>query len=173
VNHAGGFLLMAAITVIALALIAWAWRRKLRREGRPLITPSELPADAAVLTVVDGFYVATTEHDAPLERIAAPSLTYRSRATVTVTDAGVALDLTGQPRLLLPRSRLVDVAQASVAIDRAVEKDGLTCVVWRADGDRLVDTYLRPQDASARFLADAIRPLLPYSPGATATGTAA
>ena len=54
---------------------------------------------------------------------------------------------------------VVDAGQATVAIDRVVERDGLTRVTWRIDDDTLVDTYLRPQDASAKALADAIRPL--------------
>ncbi len=57
-------------------------------------------------------------------------------------------------------------AQSTVAIDRVVEPGGLVRVVWRTDDDTVVDSYLRPQDASARALADAVRGILtPTSTG--------
>ena len=79
---------------------------------------------------------------------------------MTVTDAGVALDLTGQPRSFLAADRIVDVGQATVAIDRVVEPDGLVRLAWRTDDGTVVDSYFRPQDASARALADAIAGIL-------------
>jgi hypothetical protein len=62
--------------------------------------------------------------------------------------------------MMLPVDRIVDADQATVAIDRVVERDGLTRVSWHIDDDTVVDTYLRPQEASARALADGIRALL-------------
>ncbi len=92
-------------------------------------------------------------------------LGFRSRAELTVTSAGVALDLTGQPRFFLPSERIVDVGQATVAIDRVVEKDGLVRIAWRIEPGTLVDSYIRPQDASARAVSEEIGALL------TPTGT--
>ena len=88
-------------------------------------------------------------------------LGFRARAELTVTDKGVALDIPGQPRMAFGPTRLVDAAQATVTIYRVVERDGLARLTWRADETTLVDSYFRPQDASALELADAIRPLLP------------
>ncbi|KQR25315.1 PH-like domain-containing protein [Microbacterium sp. Leaf151] len=156
----GALLVMAAVAVIALALLAWAWVRRTRRDARYTAPVGELPDDAVETAVFPGLYVATTRHDEPLERLAIKGLGFRSRVDVTVTTAGVALDLPGQPRIALTRDRLVDAAQATVAIDRVVEAGGLTRVSWRIDVDTVVDTYLRPQDASAKALADAIRPLI-------------
>jgi hypothetical protein len=123
-----------------------------------------------VLATFPGLYVATTRHDAPLERLAIRRLGFRSRIDVVVTDCGVAFDLTGQPRIFISADRIVSVTQSTVAIDRVVERDGLTRISWRIDdaaGDAtIVDSYLRPQDASARALVDALRPLIP-----TPTGT--
>ena len=164
----GALLVIIAVAVALVALLAWAWRRRQRRDATPLVAAGELPKGATVLAVFDGLYVATTRHDEPLERIAAPGWGFRSRVGVTVAREGVALDLTGAPRVVIAAERLVDVDQSTVAIDRVVEKDGLTRLAWRSDAGDVVDTYLRPQDASARALADAIRPLLP-----TPTGTGA
>lgn len=152
-------LVMVGVAVVLLAVLAYAWWRRTRRDARYSAPVGELPADAVETAVFSGLYVATTRHDEPLERLAISGLGFRSRVDVTVTSAGVALDLPGQPRIALTRDRLVDAAQATVAIDRVVERDGLARISWRIDDDTVVDTYLRPQEASAKALADAIRPL--------------
>ncbi|WP_136585692.1 hypothetical protein [Microbacterium hydrothermale] len=158
-SREGALVVMIGVAVVLLAVLAWAWVRRTRRDARYSVPVGELPADAVDTAVFSGLYVATTRHDEPLERLALKGLGFRSRVDVTVTTAGVALDLPGQPRIALTRDRLVDAAQATVAIDRVVERDGLARITWRLDDDTVVDTYLRPQEASAKALADAIRPL--------------
>lgn len=160
-SREGALVVMIVVAVALLGALVWAWMRRTRRDAG-LSTPiGELPAGAHELAAFSGLYVATTRHDEPLERLAIRGLAFRSRAEVRVTDAGVVLDLPGQPRMLLPAARLVDTGQATVAIDRVVERDGLARVSWRTDDGTVVDTYLRPQGASARALVDAIRPILP------------
>ncbi|HYI50957.1 MAG TPA: hypothetical protein VEX42_05255 [Microbacterium sp.] len=154
-----------AVTVALLALIAWAWWRRSRRDSGLVAPVGEAPSGAAILSSHDALYVATTRHAEPLERLAIRGLGFRSRADLTITSAGIALDITGQPRFFLPTERIVDVAQATVAIDRVVERDGLVRIAWRLDGDTVVDSYLRPRDASSRALSDEIGALL------TLTGT--
>jgi hypothetical protein len=159
---------LAVIVLVTLALVAvlvWAWWRRTRRDSGLEPPVGEAPAGATTLSTHEALYVATTRHDEPLERLAIRGLGFRSRADLTVTSAGVALDLTGQPRFFLPTERSVEVAQATVAIDRVVERDGLVRISWRVDADTVVDTYIRPQDASARAVSDEIGALL------TLTGT--
>ncbi|MET0736238.1 MAG: hypothetical protein ABWY55_11445 [Microbacterium sp.] len=164
----GALLIIVVVAVALIGLLAWAWLRRVRRDAGLHAPVGEAPAGARELAVFRGFYVATTRHDEPLERLAIRGLGFRSRADVTVTDAGVALDLTGQPRIFLSTARIADVGQSTVAIDRVVEKGGLARVAWRLDDGTIVDSYLRPQDASARALADAVAGILPF----TQTGTA-
>ncbi len=164
-------LIMIALAVTLLGLGIWAWLRRTRRDGGLTAPVGEIPAGATVVAAFSGFYVATTQHDAPLERLAIRGLAFRSRVDITVTDAGIALDLPGQPRLFLTASRIAEVGRATVAIDRVVEKDGLVRLVWLADQDLAVDTYLRPQDASAGALADAVSGILSAHPSTTPTGT--
>jgi hypothetical protein len=159
---------LAVIVLVTLALIAvlvWAWWRRTRRDSGLEPPTGEAPTGATTLSTHQALYVATTRHDDPLERLAIRGLGFRSRADLTVTSAGVALDLTGQPRFFLPTARIVEVAQATVAIDRVVERDGLVRISWRVDADTVVDSYIRPQDASARAVSDEIGALL------TLTGT--
>jgi len=163
----GALLVIVLVAAILLGLGVWAWRRRSRRHADPLVAPGELPAGAVVQATFEALYVATTRQDEPLERIAAPGLAMRSRAMVTVADAGVAVDLTGQPRFVLTADRIVSVGQSTVAIDRVVESGGLARLTWRTDVDSTVDSYFRPQDASARALVDAVAGILPV----TQTGT--
>jgi hypothetical protein len=157
----GALLIVLAFTAAVIGLGIWGWMRRTRRDAGMQAPQGGLPDDAVVHAVFACLYVATTAHDAPLERLAVKGLAFRAKAVVSVADAGVARDLQGEHPVLLPADALVDVTQSTVAIDRVVEKDGLTRITWRIAPDRLVDTYLRPQDASARALADAVRAILP------------
>ncbi|RKS89522.1 hypothetical protein DEU37_1838 [Microbacterium sp. AG790] len=183
-NREGALLVMIAVAVALLALGAFAWRRRSRRDAGITAPFGEVPDAAAVQTVSTGFYVATTRHGDALERLAIRGLGFRSRVDVTVTDCGVALDLVGQPRMFVTTERIVSVGQATTAIDRVVEPGGLVRLAWRAertDGTtETVDSYLRPQDQSAQGLAAAITAILPPSTptatdqtSTTSTGNAA
>ena len=159
----GALAVMITAAVALIGLGVWAWWRRTKRDAAPLVQPGDLPASASVVSTFETLYVATTKHDMPLERIAAPGMGFRDRATVTIADAGLAIDLTGQQRVVLTPDRIVDVGQSTVAIDRVVEPGGLTRLTWRTDSRGVVDSYFRPQDASARALADAIRTILTTS----------
>ncbi|MFS0715092.1 hypothetical protein ABC195_14555 [Microbacterium sp. 2P01SA-2] len=163
-SREGALLVMVAVALLLLALGVWAWRRRTRRDSGLTVPVGELPAGAVQTAAISGLYVATTRHDEPLERLAIRGLGFRSRVDVIVAagDAGggVALDLTGQPRLFIPAERIVSVDQATVAIDRVVEKQGLTRLSWLIDDETIVDSYFRPQTASARALADAIQTIV-------------
>ncbi|MBD8024142.1 PH-like domain-containing protein [Microbacterium gallinarum] len=160
-------LIMVGAALLVLALGTWAWLRRGKRDGGLQAPVGEIPAGVTTRSVHPALYVATTRHDEPLERLAIRGLTYRSRADLTVTDGGVALDLTGQPRVFIDADRIAGAGQATVAIDRVVERDGLLRLSWRLDDGTVVDSYLRPQDASARAVADGISAI--HTP--TQTGT--
>jgi len=169
---------LALLVIIAVALLlvgsgVWAWRRRTRRDGGLTAPIGDIPADAATVAMFSGFYVATTRHDEPLERLAIRGLGFRSRVDIAVTTGGVALDLPGQPRFFLPVERVSAVDRATVAIDRVVERDGLVRLSWRAGTEAdapLVDSFLRPQDASTGALADAVAGILPAPTSTTPTG---
>lgn len=151
---------MISVAVLIILLAGFAWWRRTRRDAGLSAPVREAPEAAQTLETFDVLYVATTVHEQPLERLAIRGLAFRSRADVTVTDAGIALDLTGKPRVFLFTGSIDDVGQATVAIDRVVEKDGLVRLAWRLDDGTVVDSYLRPQNASAKALADAIAGIL-------------
>ncbi len=163
-SREGALLVMVLVAVSLLALGVWAWRRRTRRDSGLAAPVGEIPRGSVETAAISGLYVATTRHDQPLERLAIGGLGFRSRVDVVVASgtagAGVALDLTGQPRLFIPAERIVSVDQATVAIDRVVEKQGLTRVSWLIDDATIVDSYFRPQTSSARALAEAIQTIV-------------
>ena len=168
-SREGALLVTVLVALVLLGVGVWAWRRRARRDSSIAAPIGEVPAGAATVAAFPALYVATTRHGEPLERLAVRGLAFRSRADVTVTAAGVAIDLTGQPRIFLEATRIEEVAQSTVAIDRVVERDGLTRLAWRTDDGTVVDSYFRPQDASARALADAVAgTLLPSQTGTDA-----
>lgn len=161
-------LVMIGVVVVLLGLGVLAWRRRGRRDAGLQAPIGEIPADAAIASTVSGLYVATTAHDQPLERLAIRGLGFRSRADLIVTDKGVAWDIVGQPRMFLATADIESVTLATVAIDRVVEPGGLVRLTWRT-GETAVDTYFRPQDGSARDLAEAITDAI--TPPSTLTST--
>ena len=153
----GALAVMIAVAVALLALLAWAWWRRTRRDSGLRAPVGEAPADAAMprrprrRSTSRRRRTASRSSGSPIR-----GLGFRSRADLTVTDAGVALDLTGQPRVFLPPERIVEVGQATVAIDRVVERTGSSA--WRGAWTTTPSStrYIRPQDASARAVSDEI-----------------
>ncbi|MEN2740978.1 hypothetical protein ABCS02_24605 [Microbacterium sp. X-17] len=160
-SQQGALILMIGIAVVLLGLMLWGWIRRIRRDRGAKAPFGSAPAEAAVRGTFPGLYVATTAHGAALERLAIGGLAYRAQALVTVTDAGILLELQGQGPIFIDAARVESAAQATVAIDRVVERDGLARVSWRLDDGTTVDSYVRPQEASARELAAAVSGILP------------
>ncbi len=152
---------MIVVAVALLALLVWGWRRRVARD-RGLVTPrGELVSPGTDHGTFDVLHVATTRPDEPLERLTVAGLAFRSLGDLAVSDGGLTLDLVGQQRIPIARERIVQVDQATVAIDRIVEPDGLVRLRWRVDEDHTVDSYFRPRAVSARSLADAVREIIP------------
>jgi hypothetical protein len=152
---------MIGAALLVLLGMLWGWRRRARRDAGLEAPVGDIPAGAGVLATAEGLYVATTAHDKPLERLSIRPLAYRSRVTVTVTTAGVALDLPGAPRVFLPPERLLAVGRATWTIDRVVEAGGLPFLVWEVTDEVIADSYFRVQDGDPARILDAVAQLLP------------
>ena len=164
-------LILVAFTAVLLGLGVWSWRRRARRDAALVAPVGDVPADAEVVLRFTGFYVATTRHDEPLERLAIDGLAFRSRVDGVVTDRGIALDLPGLRRLFIDTASIMTAERATVTIDRVVEKGGLARIDWRIDADTIVDSYFRPQDTTARAIVDAVSSTLSAQTSTTPTGT--
>ncbi|MCL2516794.1 MAG: hypothetical protein FWF16_12685, partial [Microbacteriaceae bacterium] len=81
-------------------------------------------------------------HDEPLERLAIAGLAFRAQGTIAVHASGVLVSLDGSADVWIRASDLAAARPATVAIDKAVEKDGLLTLVWRLAGTA-IDSYFR------------------------------
>jgi hypothetical protein len=144
-------LFAAACAVAALYLMYFGWKRRSRRDS-DLAVLHEIPADVGeLLTTVSGFYVATTVHENPFERLAVRGLGFRGRAAIDVTTSGVIVRIPGEDPIYFPAAAIERIAQATWAIDRVVETNGLMLLAWRLTssdaavegGAVIVDSYFR------------------------------
>jgi hypothetical protein len=161
-DRLGPTLIIAALVALVFFGMWWGWRRRRRRDSG-LTAPVAVPSAAErgeTLAAAETFYVATTVHEQPIERLAIAGLSFRGRARVEVSRVGILLQIAGERDVFIAAERVTDVAKATWAIDRVVEKDGLLMVAWRVTSERVADTYLRVIDP-AEFgpVLDAVRAL--------------
>ncbi|MDJ0350380.1 hypothetical protein [Cryobacterium sp. PH29-G1] len=177
--------IITALVLLGVLVLMWrSWRKRGQRDAA-LTAGYPMPSTVGtVLTGAESYYVATTPRDAPLERLSIRGLGFRARAALTVTAAGITLDLDGNQPVFVPADAIEAVGAAQVAIDRAVEPDGLVRLSWRlnvpegaasahsaqnTEDRRAVDSYFRIIDPNDRArLVEAIRTI-----AATITGPAA
>lgn len=147
-NQEQAGLLMLALMVVLLALAGWGWSNRYKRY-RPLAGAliRTVPQSEPVF-VCDALYVATTESDQPLQRVAVSPLAYRSRAGLALHPEGLVVTIRGSEPFLIPVDANLNVGRATWTIDRVVEPDGLVMVRW-ALGTQAVDSYFRIVDADA------------------------
>ncbi|MEO7147442.1 MAG: hypothetical protein ABIW81_03170 [Terrimesophilobacter sp.] len=148
---------LPTIIVVAVILLAFVgmfagWRARAARQ-RDIPRPPEPPTIVSESrAAADGLYVATTLADQPLERVAVRGLGFRSRATITVTDEGLILELTGQNPVFIASAAILNVDRSSWVIDKGVEPGGLLRIAWRL-GETDVDSYLRLDNSTETVLS--------------------
>jgi len=163
----GPTLIVAIITLLVLVAMWWGWRRRSRRDA-PLRVNHTVPGSLGDERLAfDAFYVATTTHDRPLERLAVAGLGFRARARLSVHDAGLTLAIPGELPVFIPASEILSADRATATIDRVVERGGLVRLAWALPASAgptptghagttgtPVDTYLRPiaPEAATAFL---------------------
>jgi len=155
-----GLLIAVVIVGVAVWLMVRSWKRRTARDERLSSYPLPSPLGTATLET-EVLYVATTPTGVPLERLAVQGLAFRGVARIEVAPEGLVLRIAGEQASFLPADRIVSAGEASYAIDRGVEPEGLVAVTWIAnvaDAEQVpphVDSYLRaryPGD-SARIIA--------------------
>jgi hypothetical protein len=177
VDRTSSTIVVVLVLLVVLGLMALGWWRRARRQ-RDLPRPDAVPADAGeVRHRAVGLHVATTFAESRLDRVAVHGLGFRARTRVTVTTAGVELDLAGAEPIWIARADLGGVDRSSWTIDRGVERDGLVVIRWRL-GPRELDTNLRverPAELAAALaaLAEPEAPVAVEAPVAPAPTTAA
>lgn len=156
---------VTVLVVIAAFVGMWlGWRRRTRQQEAELPGLEPAPSTEQLgepMAAGSGLYVATTEADDPLNRITAGDLGFRARATVHVYAQGVVVERDGSQSLFIAQPSLDGAGLESYAVDKGVEKGGLTGIDWRW-GDREVTSFFRmrrPQDGPA--IVTAVRTIAP------------
>lgn len=157
-------LVMLGVGLLVFALMIWGWTTRKHRDSgitAPLDTRTAAEIAAHGGEAHGGLYVASTTHQAPLDRLVITGLAFRAQTTVTVSVAGVALNLAGERPVLIETSSLVAVARATWTVGRVVEPKGLVLISWRTDDGTIIDTYLRLHGSDPQTLIAQIEPLVP------------
>ncbi|WP_427868790.1 hypothetical protein [Leucobacter luti] len=166
---------MISIAGIMLIAMLIAWRARGKRAAAMFgpqagaeATPetaeeagSEAPLGGEfVAEFRDVSYVSTTPAGAPLERVAIPGLTYKGFADVEVRRGGVTIAVTGETPVEIAAARVLGTATTNGRIGKAVERDGLSLLLWQADtpeGPRELESSFRlAEPAVQRRFAEAI-----------------
>ncbi|KQN88627.1 PH-like domain-containing protein [Arthrobacter sp. Leaf69] len=153
---------------VALALIWFGWRNRLRRQSDVDPLPA-IPAElGTAVAVADGQYVASTTAGDWLDRIAVHNLGIRTNAELSVHPEGVLFDRAGAGPVFIPAASLTGVRQESGMAGKFVEKDGLLVVSWML-GSRELDSGFRTRHADDKTtLLNALQDLIPAAPQANA-----
>jgi hypothetical protein len=127
-----------------------AWRKRAAEQSIEFSAPLEaLEYFGELLVQAKALYVATTRADNHLERINAYGLGARGICQVLIFTEGMLIVRNGERPLAIDRDCLSAVEFTQVAIDKAVESEGLVSVSWNQEGAMLA-TQLRVVDASDR-----------------------
>lgn len=151
--------MVVLLMVVLLGLMFWGWTGRRKRQAH-LVAPVAAPTDrGAVIATLSGKYVATTTSGNRLDRVAVHGLGFRGTATLTVSAAGVLVNLPGD-EVWIPREHLVSTHRATWTIDRVVEPDGLEVIEWMLGEQSVESAFRMPQAAE---LESAITQLLERS----------
>ncbi len=142
--------IMAIISLALFLLLAGlalrGWRKRSASQSSEFSAPLEaLEYFGELLEQAKALYVATTRDSNHLERITAYGLGARGFCQVFIFTEGVLIVRNGERPLAIDSSNITAVELTQVAIDKAVEPNGLTSITWLHDGVKLA-TQLRIVD---------------------------
>lgn len=130
---------LATVVVVALVALAItgmvvAWRKRVARDSRfQIVAPgSAVVHHSSAPAEFSGLYVATTLATDPLQRVTLPGLSFRADAHVLISSDGLSIAPRGEKSTFIPATQILQIHRTQVAIDKAVEKDGLTAISWTA-----------------------------------------
>jgi hypothetical protein len=153
-----GLLLFVAL-VYWLMREGWKWRATLQGDLPAL---PEVPAESAEPRLrLAGRYHGTTTAGQWLDRIVAHGLGARSRAELSLTDAGVTVRRPGAGDFLIPDGRIRGARLDKGIAGKVLTEGGLLVITW-SHGERLLDSGFRSDDAAGH--AAWVEALGPFSP---------
>lgn len=139
-----GLLLFVAL-VYWLMREGWKWRGTLQGDLPELPSAPEQPGEARL--TMSGRYHGSTSAGQWLDRIVAHGLGTRSRAELTLTDAGLVVVRPGAHDFFVPADRLRGARLDKGIAGKVLTEGGLLVVTW-AHGDKLIDSGFRSDHAA-------------------------
>ncbi|MFJ1653134.1 hypothetical protein ACIOC2_17425 [Streptomyces sp. NPDC088337] len=138
-------LLMFIALVYWLMREGWKWRATLQGDLPELPDAPEEPGPATL--TMTGRYHGSTTAGQWLDRIVARGLGTRSRAELTLTDAGLDVVRPGAGDFFVPAARLRGARLDKGIAGKVLTEGGLLVVTWE-HGDRLIDSGFRSDRAA-------------------------
>ncbi|MFJ8311937.1 MULTISPECIES: hypothetical protein [unclassified Streptomyces] len=138
-----GLLLFVAL-VYWLMRQGWQWRGRLQADLPGLPTVPETPGEAKLK--LSGRYHGSTTAGQWLDRIVAHGLGVRSKAELTLTDAGLDVVRPGANDFFVPAAQLREARLDKGIAGKVLTEGGLLVVTW-SHGDKLIDSGFRSDRA--------------------------
>ena len=123
----------------------WKWRGTLQGDLPELPTAPEEPGEAKLM--MSGRYHGSTTAGQWLDRIVAHGLGTRSRAELTLTDAGLEVVRPGATDFFIPAKALREALLGKGIAGKVLSEGGLLVVTWE-HGDKLIDSGFRSDRAA-------------------------
>ncbi|WP_282696446.1 hypothetical protein [Streptomyces sp. CC208A] len=123
----------------------WKWRGSLQSDLPALPEVPETPGEAKLR--LDGRYHGSTTAGQWLDRIVAHGLGTRSRAELTLTDAGITVVRPGANDFLIPAAALRGARLDKGIAGKVLAEGGLLIVTWE-HGGTLLDSGFRSDRAA-------------------------
>ncbi|MFF0890848.1 hypothetical protein ACFY3O_17575 [Streptomyces sp. NPDC001046] len=123
----------------------WKWRGTLQGDLPELPTAPDDPGPARL--TMTGRYHGSTTAGQWLDRIVARGLGARSRAELTLTDAGLDVVRPGASDFFVPAAALREARLDKGIAGKVLTEGGLLVVTWE-HGDRLIDSGFRSDHAA-------------------------
>lgn len=132
-------------TIAILLVFLVVWRVYVSVQKRTKLQQNQLQKPRTSVGGVelgDVFYASTVFGDSQLNRVWAHGLGGRGKAKLFIDPAGISLERTGEPSILIPKGDLLAMSRVSATIDKGVEKNGLLALTWKL-GETVLVTNLR------------------------------
>jgi hypothetical protein len=139
-----GLLLFIAF-VYWLMRQGWKWRISLQSGLPALPTAPQTPGETTL--ELTGRYHGSTTAGQWLDRIVAHGLGVRSRAELTLTDAGVDVVRPGASDFFIPKAALREARLDKGIAGKVLAEGGLLVITW-SHGDKLIDSGFRSDHAA-------------------------
>ncbi|MER7407762.1 hypothetical protein ABT373_36120 [Streptomyces sp. NPDC000070] len=123
----------------------WKWRGTLQGDLPELPTPPDETGPARL--TMSGRYHGSTTAGQWLDRIVAHGLGTRSRAELTLTDAGLDVVRPGASDFFVPAAQLREARLDKGIAGKVLTEGGLLVVTWE-HGDKLIDSGFRSDHAA-------------------------